>query len=165
MQCRPLTVNHSDTDNVIAVYAETVVITCLHGYQNSGAGSRNFSVTCLQNAAWSFTDTCERELNTIYKEPDLLMISLFPLNICTRCACFSLFTDSSIMIVVLSAIKCNPLRIKQSDANNVRGFYQDSVTVCCDNGYQTDSGKKAFEVQCGDEGMWMGVSECEGNIQ
>lgn len=69
------------------------------------------------------------------------------------------------MMVVFSAIKCNPLSIEQSDANNVRGFYQDSVTVRCDNGYQTDSGKQAFKVQCGDEGMWMGVFVCEGNIQ
>lgn len=61
VQCGPLTVAYSDTNNVTAEFEDTVQVTCIHGYQNSARG-RSFTETCLENAAWSITDICQREL-------------------------------------------------------------------------------------------------------
>lgn len=66
-------------------------------------------------------------------------------------------------VMLISGIECTPLTIKHSDTNNVRGFYQDSVNVSCDNGYQTDiDGTMLFEVQCGGDKSWINSAECQG---
>ena len=176
--CSPLSVKNSNVTNHTAVFKSVVSVECDHGFvwKNNTPG---YFTECLPDGSWNVSDGCTHRkcplLNITNSNTtgalgyfsDMLRIQCnagyqFDKQLygkTYRCLANGSWSEET---AHCKPRPCQRLNILNSNVTAHVGYYQDTVYIKCQQGFQQRGGRVRFASTCLATGMWNDESPCHG---